>query len=89
MEGLHLTSAMKYCGFRRVVGTMWEMVDTNERDLAKNFYKSLFSSQDSSMLYSERPAGALRDAVQKLRYKQGITLQRWVHFVRYGQDYGA
>jgi CHAT domain-containing protein len=83
-EGLHLTSAMQYCGFRSVVGTMWEMADTDGRDLAKNFYKSLFSSQDSSMPYYERSAGALRDAVQKLRYKRGITLERWVNFVHYG-----
>jgi CHAT domain-containing protein/tetratricopeptide (TPR) repeat protein len=83
-EGLHLTSAMQYCGFRSVVGTMWEMADTDGRDLAKSFYKSLFSSQDSSVPYYERSAGALRDAVQKLRYKRGIILERWVNFVHYG-----
>jgi CHAT domain-containing protein len=42
-EALHLTAAMQYCGFRSVVGTMWEMADVDGRDLAKNFYKSLFS----------------------------------------------
>jgi CHAT domain-containing protein len=26
-EALHLTAAMQYCGFRSVVGTMWEMAD--------------------------------------------------------------
>ena len=83
-EGLHLTAAMQYCGFRSVVGTMWEMADTDGRDLAKNFYKSLFSSQDSSEPYYERSAGALRDAVQKLRCERGISLERWVNFVHYG-----
>jgi CHAT domain-containing protein len=83
-EGLHLTAAMQYCGFRSVVGTMWEMADTDGRDLAKNFYKSLFSSQDSNAPYYERSAGSLRDAVQKLRFKRGITLERWVNFVHYG-----
>ena len=83
-EGLHLTAAMQYCGFRSVIGTMWEMADTDGRDLAKNFYKSLFSSQDSRMPYYERSAAALRDATQKLRGKRGISLERWVNFVHYG-----
>ncbi|KAH9162900.1 CHAT domain-containing protein [Lactarius sanguifluus] len=83
-EALHLTAAMQYCGFRSVVGTMWEMADTDGQDLAKIFYKSLFSSQDTSVPYYERSAEALRDATQKLRGKRGITLERWVNFVHYG-----
>ncbi|KAN0134185.1 CHAT domain containing protein [Lactarius tabidus] len=83
-EALHLTAAMQYCGFRSVVGTMWAMADTDGRDLAKNFYKSLFSKQDSSVPYYERSAEALRDATQKLRGKRGISLERWVNFVHYG-----
>ncbi|KAF8257445.1 CHAT domain-containing protein [Lactarius quietus] len=83
-EGLHLTAAMQYCGFRSVVGTMWEMADTDGKDLAKNFYESLFSSQDSGVPYYERSAGALRDATKKLREKRGINLERWVNFVHYG-----
>jgi CHAT domain-containing protein len=83
-EALHLTAAMQYCGYRSVVGTMWEMADTDGRDLAKSFYGSLFSSQETSVPYYERSAGALRDATQKLRGKRGITLERWVNFVHYG-----
>ncbi|KAH9005615.1 CHAT domain-containing protein [Lactarius hatsudake] len=83
-EALHLTAAMQYCGFRSVVGTMWEMADTDGRDLAKNFYKSLFSGQETGVPYYERSAGALRDATQKLRRKRGISLERWVNFVHYG-----
>ncbi|KAH9025943.1 CHAT domain-containing protein [Lactarius pseudohatsudake] len=83
-EALHLTAAMQYCGFRSVVGTMWEMADTDGRDLARSFYKSLFSSQETSVPYYERSAGALRDAARKLRGKRGISLERWVNFVHYG-----
>jgi CHAT domain-containing protein len=83
-EALHLTAAMQYCGFRSVVGTMWEMADTDGRDLAKSFYKSLFSSQETGVPYYERTARALRDATQRLRGKRGITLERWVDFVHYG-----
>ena len=83
-EALHLTAGMQYCGFRSVVGTMWEMADTDGQDLAKSFYKSLFSVQKTGVPYYERSAGALRDAIQKLREKRGITLERWVNFVHYG-----
>jgi CHAT domain-containing protein len=83
-EALHLTAAMQYCGYRSVVGTMWEMADTDGRDLAKDFYRSLFSGQETSVPYYERSAGALRAATQKLRGKRGITLERWVNFVHYG-----
>ncbi|KAH9019078.1 CHAT domain-containing protein [Lactarius pseudohatsudake] len=83
-EALHLTAAMQYCGFRSVVGTMWEMADTDGQDLAKSFYRSLFSSQETGTPYYERSARALRDATQKLRGKRGITLERWVNFVHYG-----
>ncbi|KAH9041482.1 CHAT domain-containing protein [Lactarius deliciosus] len=83
-EALHLTAAMQYCGFRSVVGTMWEMADIDGQHLAKSFYKSLFSSQETGTPYYERSAGALRDATQKLRGKRGITLERWVNFVHYG-----
>ena len=83
-EALHLTAAMQYCGFRSVVGTMWAMADTDGRDLAKDFYNSLFSRQDSRVPYYERSAEALRNAIQKLRLKRGISLERWVNFVHYG-----
>ena len=83
-EALHLTAAMQYCGFRSVVGTMWEMADTDGRELARSFYKSLFSSEESGVPYYERTAGALRVATHKLRKKKGISLERWVNFVHYG-----
>ena len=86
-EALHLTAAMQYCGFRSVVGTMWAMADKDGRDLAKNFYKSVFSPAESQgVRYYERTAEALRDAVIKLRRRRGrgMTLERWVNFVHYG-----
>ena len=84
-EGLHLAAAVQYCGFRSVVGTMWAMVDEDGQDLAKHFYKALFSaSRQEGIPYHERSAEALRFAVKKLRRKRRITLERWVNFVHYG-----
>ena len=85
-EGLHLVAAMKYCGFRSVVGTMWAMADTDGADLSKHFYKSIFSKSKAQegVPYCERSAKALQAAVKKLRRKRGMTLERWVNFVHYG-----
>jgi CHAT domain-containing protein len=85
-EALHLAAAMQYCGFRSVVGTMWAMADMDGRDLARNFYKALFSGRRQGERYSERTAEALRDAVVKLRRTKGrgMTLERWVNYVHYG-----
>ncbi|KAI9462861.1 CHAT domain-containing protein, partial [Lactarius psammicola] len=83
-EALHLTASVQYCGFQSVTGTVWEMGDMDGRDLAKSFYKSLFSSQETGVPYYERSAGALRDATRKLRAKRGVSLERWVNFVHYG-----
>ncbi|KAH9165779.1 CHAT domain-containing protein [Lactarius sanguifluus] len=55
-EGLHLVVAVQYCGFRSVVGTMWAMADVDGRDLAKHFYRALFSTRKESRGY-----GIMRD----------------------------
>ncbi|KAH9037569.1 CHAT domain-containing protein [Lactarius hengduanensis] len=85
-EGLHLAAAVQYCGFRSVVGTTWAMVDEDGRDLAKHFYKALFSNsgREQGVPYHEGSAKALQFAVKKLRRKRRITLERWVNFVHYG-----
>jgi CHAT domain-containing protein len=83
-EALHLTAAMQYCGFRSVVGTMWAMADRDGRDLVEDFYKSILSSDEPGAPHYERSAKALRDAVQNLRRKKGLRLERWVNYVHYG-----
>ena len=85
-EALHLTAAMLHCGFRSVVGTMWAMADMDGRDLCKRFYKLMFEEKKGQVgvPYHERAAKALRDAVQKLRKKKGVTVDCWVTYVHYG-----
>jgi hypothetical protein len=65
---------------------MWAMVDNDGQDMAKNFYKALFSNsrRNQELQYHERSAKALQIAVKKLRRERGITLERWVNFVHYG-----
>lgn len=90
-EVLHFAAAMQHSGFRSVVGTMWAMGDTDGRDVAKAFYKSVFSDSDTlaerdvvPLAYYDRTARALRDAVEQLRRKRRITLARRARFLHYG-----
>ena len=83
-EGLHLTAAVQYCGFRSVVGTMWAMADQDGSDLAEHFYQSMFSTDQPGGPYYERSARALQDAVRALRKKKNLPLEQWVNFVHYG-----
>ena len=83
-EGLHLTAAVQYSGFRSVVGTMWAMADIDGPVLAESFYQSVFSDKWQGVPYYERTAEALRDAVRNLRRRRKMALERWVNYVHYG-----
>ena len=83
-EALHLTAAMQYCGFRSAVGTLWAMADIDGRDISEHFYKHMFAWGERRARIGDRSAVALRDAVQWLRRKKGVTFERWVNFVHYG-----
>jgi CHAT domain-containing protein len=86
-EGLHLSAAVQYSGFRSVVGTLWAMADIDGQVVTKHFYESLFSDEWKDVPYYERTAKALWDAVRELRRVRGknkATLERWVNFVHYG-----
>ncbi|KAI0252174.1 TPR-like protein [Lactifluus subvellereus] len=82
-EVLHLTAAMQFSGFRSVIGTMWAMVDEDGQDLSEYFYGKMFAAGAQDASY-EKSARALRHAIQKLRAKKGVSLERWVNFVHYG-----
>ncbi|KAH9053593.1 hypothetical protein EDB87DRAFT_1569230, partial [Lactarius vividus] len=65
------------CGFRSVIGTMWVMADTDGADLSKHIFSQRAHAREGS-------ASALHFAVNELRRKGGVTLERWVNFVHYG-----
>lgn len=81
-EVLHISTAVQYSGFRSVIGTMWGMDDEDGRDLAENFYRSMFSGKKGVEPYYERSARALQHAVQQMR--RSLPLVRWVNYVHYG-----
>jgi CHAT domain-containing protein len=85
-EGLHMTAALQFCGFRSVIGTSWAMLDEDGEDLSEQVYKSMFrnSLRQQGVPHHERSAKALQYAVRRLRMKRRMTLERWVNFVHYG-----
>ncbi|KAF9064139.1 CHAT domain-containing protein [Rhodocollybia butyracea] len=84
-EVIHLAAAMQFCGFRSVVGTMWEMADVDGPEMVKDFYSYVFSDENRSRCNETGvPARALSEAIRKMRGKKGVTLERWVNFVHIG-----
>ena len=75
-EALHLTAALQHCGFRSAVGTLWEMNDSDGCDLSEHFYERMFAEDERGVPNGRRSARALRDSVQRLRNKEGMTLER-------------
>ncbi|KAF9062799.1 CHAT domain-containing protein [Rhodocollybia butyracea] len=84
-EVLHLAAAMQFCGFRSVVGTLWEMADVDGPDMVKDFYSHLFSDENVAQCNEiGAQARALSEAIRKMRGRKGVTLERWVNFVHIG-----
>ncbi|KAH8105067.1 TPR-like protein [Phellopilus nigrolimitatus] len=83
-EVLHLSAAMQFSGFRSVIGTMWAMADIDGPFVTKRFYRHMFAKEDSPELGYKRSARALRETIQRLRKRQGITVERWVNLIHIG-----
>lgn len=80
-ENIHLTSALQLAGFRSVVGTMWEMCDTDAAYLARHFYSRVMKLGGQ---YSNA-AEALHFAIRKLRERpESSSVERWSMFVHIG-----
>ncbi|KAH9474316.1 hypothetical protein JR316_0012774 [Psilocybe cubensis] len=80
-ESIHLSAALQFCGFRSVVGTLWEMHDEDGPTIAKHFYDYIFSNGSTANF--KESAQALNIAIREMR-KQGVPLERWVMFVHTG-----
>jgi CHAT domain-containing protein len=77
-ENLHLTSALQFAGFRSVVGTMWEMHDSDAPRLTKDFYHAMVKLGGR---YSNA-AIALHYALKQFRKR--AEPERWAMFIHVG-----
>jgi CHAT domain-containing protein/tetratricopeptide (TPR) repeat protein len=78
-ENIHLAAALQFSGFKSVIGTMWEMYDTEGPIVTKLFYEKVIELGGK---YSDA-AAALRFALRVMR-KGGIPVERWAMFIHMG-----
>jgi len=81
-EPIHLAAALQFCGFRSVVGTLWEMDDEDGPTISKEFYKHMFRKSGNKANFRDS-AEALNVAIRALR-KNRVPLERWILFVHIG-----
>jgi CHAT domain-containing protein len=81
-EPIHLAAALQFCGFRSVVGTLWEMDDEDGPMISKEFYKHMFRDPGNKADFRDS-AEALNLAIRAMR-KNGVPLERWILFVHIG-----
>ena len=81
-EAIHIAAGMLFAGYGGVVGTMWSICDKLAPDVAREVYTQLF-------LNGTRPdpreaAGALQDAVGRLRERSNVPFHIWLPFIHVG-----
>ena len=81
-EIIHLAAALQFCGFRSVVGTLWELADKAGPIVSKAFYKYMFRNPGNKADIRDS-AKALSMAIRELR-KQGAPLDCWIVLVHIG-----
>ncbi|EIM86437.1 uncharacterized protein STEHIDRAFT_57793, partial [Stereum hirsutum FP-91666 SS1] len=80
---LSLATAVQFCGFRSVVGTLWTMADVDGPELARRFYECMMNDRREHRADVGLSARALHVAVQGLR-EAGVPAERWSTFVHIG-----
>ncbi|GAA3951884.1 CHAT domain-containing protein [Actinoplanes auranticolor] len=80
-EGLHLTAALQFVGYRHVLGTMWNVADALGPAMAQIIYEHLTQggAPDSS-----RAAFALHEATRILRQRWPDEPMLWGPYVHFG-----
>ena len=92
-EALHLAAAMQFCGFRSVVGTMWQLLDRDGPFLSGSVYAYLRYSVQEGEIGFKQAAAAVRAAGLRLRERVNeevtgdegnVMTERWVNLVHIG-----
>ncbi|KAL5525288.1 hypothetical protein ACEPAF_9158 [Sanghuangporus sanghuang] len=92
-ELLHLSSAIQFCGFRSVIGTMWQLLDRDGPFFSLSIYMHLMKELGEGEVRSKRAAAAVREAALTLRergdegndgYRVEMKAERWVNLVHIG-----
>jgi len=82
-EVIHLAAALQFSGFRSVVGTLWAIADIDGPNIAEDFYGYMFRELGGIGDFRDS-AIALNRAIQVMRKRKGMTIDRWINFVHIG-----
>ena len=92
-EALNLAAAIQFCGFRSVVGTMWQLLDKDGPLLAEAVYMHLRNDAGNGQPGFKGAAAAVRQAALFMRSQKDwtddgravdIATERWVNLVHIG-----
>ncbi|KAF8815740.1 hypothetical protein BYT27DRAFT_7333814 [Phlegmacium glaucopus] len=86
-EAMSLGASLLFSGFRRVIATMWKMMDKDGPTMADAFYEELFRGLNGKPALEPdvtKSARALDVAVKKLR-SRNVSFRRWVPFIHMGK----
>ncbi|THV02691.1 hypothetical protein K435DRAFT_836223 [Dendrothele bispora CBS 962.96] len=71
-ETLHLAAAMQFCGFRSVVGTLWQMRDKDGPEIAEKFYRFMIQGDGDGAINFKNSARALHNAVKLMSDRRDV-----------------
>ncbi|TFK65420.1 hypothetical protein BDN72DRAFT_773366 [Pluteus cervinus] len=80
-QAAHLSTGMLVCGYRSVIGTMWQISDGYAPFVADHVYAKMLEGGQSDY---RRAACALHDAVQALRKEHKVGFETWLPFIHVG-----
>jgi CHAT domain-containing protein len=80
-ESVHLAAGMFMAGYRRVIGTMWSINDSDAPKIAEDVYRRILKDGRPN---GKETAHALHDAVGRLR-DSGARFMSWVPFIHIGR----
>ncbi|TFK60009.1 hypothetical protein BDN72DRAFT_905344 [Pluteus cervinus] len=80
-QSAHLSMGMLTCGYRSVIGTMWQISDEYAPFVAGRVYAQMLEGGRPDY---KRAACALHDAVQALRKEHRVGFETWVPFIHVG-----
>jgi hypothetical protein len=79
---ISLAVSLQFCGYRGVVGTLWEMKDADGPSIAEGFYGYMFGHGVDGKLDEKNSAKALNKAIQEMKMKGFIG--EWINFIHIG-----
>jgi tetratricopeptide (TPR) repeat protein len=82
-EAMHLAAAVQFSGVPSIIATMWAVRDDDGPDIAEETYRYLLGD-GSRGLDPTKAAAALHHAVNSVRKKKGMSLERWAVFIHMG-----